>query len=129
MKKDFSKKWISSRQPRKQRKYRANAPLHIRSSMVSAHLDKKLIKDLKTRSMPVRKGDKVMIMRGKFKKLTGEVTEVNLKKMVVFIDSAKRKKTGGQEKNVPINPSNIKIIELKRDDKKRQKIIERKSRK
>ena len=129
MEKEFSKKWVSSTQPRKQRKYRANAPLHKRQKMMSVHLDKKLIKDLKTRSLPVRKGDKVLVMRGKFRKLTGEITEVNLKKMVVFIDSAKRKKTSGQEVPVALQPSNLKIIELKRDDKKRQKILDRKSKK
>lgn len=126
MEKDFSKKWVSSKQPRKQIKYRANAPLHKRQKMLSVHLDKKLRIELKTRSLPVRKGDKVMVMRGKFKKVTGEVTEVDLKSLSIFIDSAKRKKSNGQETHVPIDPSNVKIIELKKDDKKRQKMIDRK---
>ena len=44
MKKDFSKSWKSSRQPRKQRKYVFNAPLHIRHKLVSANLSKELRK-------------------------------------------------------------------------------------
>lgn len=126
MKKKFSKKWISSSQPRKQHKYRANAPLHTRQKMMGCHLDKKLMKEFNTRSLPVRKGDKVMVMRGRFKKVTGEVTDVDLKRMVVYMDSIKRKKSTGQDVAVPVQPSNIKIIEIKRDDKKRQKIITRK---
>ena len=34
MKNKFSKKWISSSQTRKQRKYRMNAPLHISRKMI-----------------------------------------------------------------------------------------------
>jgi large subunit ribosomal protein L24 len=126
MKKEFSKKWVSSTQPRKQHKYRANAPLHLRQKMMGCHLDEKLMKEFKTRSLPVRKGDKVMVMRGKFRKLTGEVTEVDLKNLRVYIDTAKRKKSSGQDVPVALQPSNLKLMEIKKDDKKRQKIIERK---
>ncbi|MCD6381372.1 MAG: 50S ribosomal protein L24, partial [Candidatus Aenigmarchaeota archaeon] len=67
MEKKFSKKWVSSKEPRKQRKYRYNAPLHIRQKLVSAHLTKELRNELGIRSLPVRKNDRVKIMRGKFK--------------------------------------------------------------
>jgi large subunit ribosomal protein L24 len=121
MRKKFSKKWISSKQPRKQRKYRYNAPLHIRRKLISSHLCKKLREELKIRSLPIRKGDRVRVMRGKYKKIEGTVTKVDLKKLKIYIDSVKRKKVSGKEVLVPIDPSNVEIIELNKDDPKRFK--------
>jgi large subunit ribosomal protein L24 len=121
MRKKFSKKWISSKQPRKQRKYRYNAPLHIRRKLISSHLCKKLREELKIRSLPIRKGDRVRVMRGKYKKVEGTVTKVDLKKLKIYIDSVKRKKVSGKEVLVPIDPSNVEIIELNKDDPKRFK--------
>jgi len=68
MKQKFSTTWKASKQPRKQRKYSANAPLHIKRKMLSANLSKPLREKHKIRNIEVRKGDKVIIMRGKFKK-------------------------------------------------------------
>jgi len=42
MKQKFSTTWKASKQPRKQRKYSANAPLHIKRKMLSANLSKTL---------------------------------------------------------------------------------------
>jgi len=124
--KKFSKKWISSKKPRKQRKYRANAPLHIRRKMLSAMLDKKLKKEFNKNALPVRKGDEVFIMRGEFKGKTGKILRVDTKKLKVYIDGIKRKKANGQEVEVPIDPSNLKIINLNMEDRMRRKFIERK---
>lgn len=126
MRKKFSRKWISSKQPRKQRKYRYNAPLHIRRKLVSAHLSKKLREEYKRRSIPIKKGDKVRIMRGNYKGMQGSVIKVDLKKLKVYVDCAKRKKASGQEVYVPIDPSNLEIIELNLEDKKRLKRLKKK---
>ena len=126
MKKKFSKHWKSSKQPRKQRKYRAKAPLHLRHKMMAAHLSKELRTKYKKRSFPIRKGDKVKVMRGIFKGTIGEIENVNLKKYKVFVKGAEKKKKEGQKMQYPINPSNIKILTLKLDDKKRVKALERK---
>ena len=42
MKTEWSPGWKSSVQPRKQRKYRMNAPLHVKRKFMSAKLDKTL---------------------------------------------------------------------------------------
>ena len=44
MKKDWNKTWNSSTQPRKQRKFRHNAPIHIRRKLMSSTLSKELRK-------------------------------------------------------------------------------------
>lgn len=125
MKKKFSKKWVRSKQPRKQRKYRLNAPLHKRQKMVGTHLDRILRRQYGKRSMPVRSGDEVVILRGKFRKTRGTVSKVDLSKLKIYVDKVKVKKTSGQEVETPTDPSNVKITKLNPDDKERIKILNR----
>ena len=91
MKRAFSKSWKASRQTRKQRKYLANAPLHLKRKMISSHLNKELRKKYGKRSIPIRKGDEVKVMRGKFKGKTGKISIVNIKKQKVAIEGIQRR--------------------------------------
>jgi len=125
MKKKFSKHWKASKQPRKQRKYRANAPLHIRHKLMSANLDKDLRKKYGRRSFPLRKGDSVKIMRGEFKGKTGKISVVDLKKLRVAVEGIQRTKKDGTKINVWFDPSNLQIKELNLEDKKRMKAIDK----
>jgi len=118
-----------SKKARKQRKFLYTAPLHIRRKMMSAHLSKELREKYKRRSLPVRKGDEVEIMRGEFKKKRGKVLRVDLKKYKVYVEGITRKRTDGTERLVPIHPSNLMIVNLNLQDKRRVKILERKSEK
>lgn len=126
MKQKFSPKWIASKQPRKQRKYRANAPLHIRHKMMSANLSKELRKKYSKRSFPVKKQDNVKIMRGEFKNRTGKIESVNLKRLRITIEGIYRTKKDGTKVGVYFNPSNLQIKELNLEDKKRRQALERK---
>ncbi len=125
MKQKFSKHWKASKQPRKQRKYRANAPLHIRHKMISVNLNKDLRKKYGKRSFPLRKEDNVKIMRGEFKNKTGKISSVDLKKLRISIEGMQKSKKDGTKVNVWFNPSNLQIKELNLDDKKRRLSIER----
>jgi len=125
MKKKFSKSWKSSKKPSKQRKYVYNAPLHIRRKFMSAHLSKELMKKYQKRNIPIKKGDKVKIMRGQFKKKIGEVTKVDLRKLKVYIDNIFLVKRDGTKAFYPIYTSNLLITELKLDDKYRKESLER----
>jgi len=122
----WSPKWKSSKQPRKQRKYRAKAPMHARQKMMKSHLNKQLRKEYGKRSMGIRKGDEVIVMRGRHKKIAGKITEVDMKNLKVYVDNAKIKKVSGQEVQVAIDPSNIMITKMSLDDKKRIKALKRK---
>lgn len=124
--KKFSNSWKSSKNVRKQRKYRYNAPLHIRHKMMSTTLSKDLRKKYGKRNIPIRKGDRVKIIKGQFKKLIGKVEKINLKKMKVYIEGAQRIKKDGTKAYYPIHPSNISIMELNLDDKRRKELLERK---
>ena len=126
MKKKFSTKWKGSKQPRKQRKYRANAPTHTRHKMIAATLSKELRKKYGKRNIPLHKGDKVKIMRGEFKKKTGKIDAVSLKKLKVMVEGIFRTKKDGTKVSVYLDPSNLQIQELNLDDKKRMKVKEEK---
>lgn len=114
-----------SKKPRKQRKFLYKAPLHLRRKMIAAHLSKELREKYKTRSMPLRKGDEVEVMRGEFKKRRGKILKIDTKNYKVYIEGITRKKTDGTERLVPFHPSNLKIINLNLEDKRRIKILER----
>jgi len=124
--KKWSRKWVSSKQPRKQRKYVYNAPNHIRHKLLSAHLSKELRKQFKRRSLPLRKGDEVEVMNGSFRKTRGLVERVNMKKLKVYVEGVKVKKVDGSQVSRPLRPSNLKIVKLNLTDKLRIKVLERK---
>lgn len=115
-----------SKQPRKQRKFLYNAPLHLRRKMMAAHLSKELREKYKRRSFPVRKGDEVIIMRGKFRGKRGKIVKVDYKNYRVYIEGVTIKKTDGTEKLFPIHPSKVMIVSLNLEDKKRVEVLERK---
>lgn len=123
--KSWSKHWKSSTKPRKQRKYVFNAPLHICKNFLSVNLSKTLQKKYQKRNVCVRKGDKVKIMRGQFKKQTGKVTKVSRKFLNVFVEGIENIRKDGTKRPRPLQPSNLQILELNLTDKKRQKIFER----
>jgi len=111
-----------TKQPRKKRKALAELPLHSKRKLVHAHLSKELRKQLKKRAVALKKGDSVKIMRGRFKKRSGKIVKVNLRRMLVFVEGVVIKKQGGREKPAPIQPSNLMITALeKREERKKQK--------
>ena len=115
-----------SKKPSKQRKFLYNAPLHLRKKLVSAHLAKDLRKQFKRRSLSVRKGDEVEIMRGEYAGKTGKVSKVDLKKYKIYIEGITSKRTVGTDVQIPIHPSNLEITNLNLDDEFRRKILQRK---
>lgn len=129
MKKTFSKYWKASKQPRKQRKYLARAPIHIKRKLFSAHLSKELRKKHQRRSFTLRKGDTVKIMRGSFKGKTGKIDSLDSRRRKVSIEGIQRAKRDGTKVNIFFDSSNLQIKELNLDDKERIKSIERKIKK
>ena len=129
MKTKFSNRWKSSSKPSKQIKYKANAPLHTKRKFLSVRLSKELTEKYKTRNITVRSGDKVKVVRGRYKNHIGKVERVSPKKERIFIDGTERTKTDNTKSLYPIHPSNVIIQELKLDDKKRKESLERKAKK
>src|SRR3989344_656852 len=97
MKKLFSTHWKSSKQPRKQRKYIARAPLHIKHKFLGSHLSKELRHKYKIRSLPLKKDDEVIIKRGQFKGTRGKIEKVNLRKTRIYVKEAQITKLDGNK--------------------------------
>jgi large subunit ribosomal protein L24 len=112
MKSKFSTSWKASKQVRKQRKYRANAPLHLRKRFLSSNLSKELRQKYGRRNVTLRKGDKVTVMRGSFHGKTGKVGNVNFKRTRITIEGIQRQKKDGTKINVYFHPSKVQIIEV-----------------
>lgn len=121
----WSKAWNSSVQPRKQRKYLYNAPLHVKHKLLSASLSSDLKKEYGIRSFTLRKGDSVKVVRGQFKGTVGKITKVSLKQTFVHVDGASVTKSDGSQSLYPIHPSNVIIQKLELTDKQRAEKLER----
>ncbi len=117
----------SSTKARKQRKARANAPLHQRKRMVSAHLDSALMKEYNVRSVAVRKGDTVRVIRGdkEFKASEAKVANVDLKSLKLIIENVTHPKADGTQKQKPVDPSNVLLTRLDLSDPWRKEKLDR----
>lgn len=121
MRKEFSTKWTASSQPRKQRKYLAKAPIHKKRRMLSVNLSKDLRAKHGIRNAVIRKGDKVKVLRGKLKGKEAKVSKVLTKLTKVYLEGIQVKKQDGSMADIPLRPSNLQIVDLVVDDKKRIK--------
>merc|ERR1719450_508962 len=119
----FSANVSSSR--RKARKAHFTAPSSVRRKIMSAHLDKELSSKYHVKSMPIRKDDEVIVVRGSHRGREGKVIQVYRKKYVIHIERVTREKSNGSTVNVGIHPSNVMITKLKLD-KDRRAILDRK---
>jgi large subunit ribosomal protein L24 len=116
---------MQSSKPSKQRKFLFNAPKHKLHRIMAAPLSTDLRSKHGRRSLPVRQGDTVRIVRGDFAGIEGKVTEVEVSKHRLFIQGVTREKVAGTAKNVPIHPSNVVITNLNLDDRWRADILKR----
>ena len=117
---------IASKQPRKQRKARYNAPHHQRGSLMHATLAKDLRERYQKRSARVIHGDTVRVMRGSYAGHEGVVDIVMMKKLHIIVDGVTVKKADGTEVPRPVDPSNVMIVKLNLDDKLREEILKHK---
>ncbi|MGC8998073.1 MAG: 50S ribosomal protein L24 [Candidatus Bathyarchaeia archaeon] len=111
--------------PSKQRKMLFQAPDHIRYKHFAAPLAPELRKSYGTRSLPVRSGDTVRVLKGDHKGFEGKVARVDRKKFRIYVEGLTREKVDGSTVFVPIHPSKVMITKLNLDDKWRKKILER----
>jgi large subunit ribosomal protein L24 len=118
--KKFTASWKSSKKPRKQHLYVANAPLHIKQKLMRTHLSPALRAKYGKRNVQLRKGDKVKVLRGQFNGREGKVDHINLKRSQVFVTGVENIKKDGTKFLATLNPSNLMITELNLDDNLRK---------
>ena len=121
----FNKNKSSSR--RKSRKAHFAAPSSVRAKVMSCALHKDLREKYNVRSLPVRKDDEVLVVRGTYGMRDGKVLAVYRRKYVIHIDRITKEKVNGQSVQVGIHPSNVVITKLKLD-KDRKALLARKDR-
>jgi large subunit ribosomal protein L24 len=114
------------RNPGKQRKRLFNAPAHIRHKLMAAPLSPELLAQRGIKTLPVRKGDTVRIMRGDHKGFEGKISRVDLKHYRIYLEGLTREKVDGTAVFVGVHPSKVMIKTLNLDDKVRKAILERK---
>lgn len=115
-----------SKKPSKQRKWLFQAPLHKRGKIMSVHLSSELREKYGLRSVPIKVGDKVRILRGDNKGIEGKVTRVDRKNYRVYVENVVRESARGEKVPIPIHYSNLMIIELDLSDEWRKRKLERK---
>ena len=111
---------------RAQRKLQLGAPSSIKRRLMSCHLSKTLRAEHKLRALPIKRGDEVKILKGKFKGRGGKVVQVYRRRNVIHVDKIQREKQNGQTVFCPIRPSYC-IIEKLLNNKDRKKTIDRRA--
>ncbi|KAH8803757.1 putative 60S ribosomal protein L26-2 [Hyaloscypha sp. PMI_1271] len=109
---------------RKSRKAHYDAPSSVRRTIMSAPLSKELREKYNVRSIPIRKDDEVLVVRGSNKGREGKITSVYRLKYIVHIERVVKEKSNGQSVPIGVHPSKVVITKLKLD-KDRESILER----
>ena len=115
-----------AKDPRKQRKRLYQAPAHLRHKLMAASLSPELAASKGIKTLPVKKGDTVRVVRGDHMGFEGKVNRVDLKRYRIFLEGLTREKVDGTNIFVSVHPSKVMIKNLKLDDKWRKAIVDRK---
>ena len=100
-----------TRQPRKKRLALYEAGLNEKRKALRMHLSRELRKKMKKRSALPKKGDKVKVLRGEFRKREAKIVEVDVGAGKVYLEGVVAKRQGGKEMPAAIEPSNCMLVE------------------
>ncbi len=98
-----------------------------KNKTLRANLSSELRQKYGLRSLRVRIGDTVKVMRGDYKGVQGKVIDVYPNLGRIAVEGLMRKKVNGQEVPVKVHPSKVMIVELNLEDKKRKEALEGKA--
>ena len=118
---------MTSSKARTQRRRAGNAPLHRRHRALAAHVDRALSDKSKLhlpRSLPIREGDVVRILRGGFRGKEGKIVSVDLKHGTAVIEGITIEKVDEKRVPRPIHASNLLLIKMDDTDAWRRKKYE-----
>ena len=110
---------VTSSQPRKQRKFRYNAPLHVKGKFLNAPTSDEVSTEHGVKTLRVIEGDTVKVLRGDHKGTEGKVREVDVKHERVTVDGVSEVKADGKEVPRKIHASNLLLTKLNTDDERR----------
>ena len=90
---------------------------------MAAPLSSELAASKGAKTLPVRKGDTVRIMRGDNKGFEGKVSRIDLKAYRIYMEGLTREKVDGTNIFIAVHPSKVQIRNLNLDDKYRKETI------
>ena len=118
-----------SKSARKQRKRLTSSPDHRFHKYLTVRLDEKLIEKYKfvISRIPIRKGDKVKVIRGGFRDPNKEleVATVHVRDNRIVLEGGVVPKSDGKQVPRWFKPSNLVITKLNLSDRRRRDKIER----
>ena len=115
----------TSVQPRKQRLAAAGRSHANQLRAMSAHLSDELLKEYSLRSLTVRRGDMVKVLRGSYKDHEGKVVKVFPQKGLITIEGATRTKIDNKTVSRMFRPSKVVITKLDLSDPWRREKLQR----
>jgi large subunit ribosomal protein L24 len=116
---------LRSSKARVQRKRMHNAPTHVKSKAVAAHLSADLRQKYGVRTVRVCRGDTVVVMKGNedVRGNEGRVMEVLTSDGCVIVDGVTVKQADGTAVARPVHASNLVITKLDLTDEWREESI------
>lgn len=96
-----------------------HVPKHVRDAMICSSLADNLREQYTRKSVRVKKGDNVRVMRGEYSGIEGKIEKVNTQRGTLAIEGVQREKVRGGNVKVQIHASNVQIIGLNLEDKLR----------
>ncbi|MEM2869370.1 MAG: 50S ribosomal protein L24 [Thermoplasmata archaeon] len=115
----------TSIQPRKQHLAAVRRNHINRLRAMSAHLSDELLKEYSLRSITVRKGDTVKVVRGSYKDHVGKVVKVFPQRGFITIEGATRTKIDNKTVPLMFRPSKVVITKLDLSDPWRREKLQR----
>jgi len=106
-----------STRPGKQRKTRYSAHSWQKHKLLAAPLSTELRTTYGRRSIPVRTGDTVRVVRGDFSGVEGKVSDIDTERQRLFVEGMTREKVAGTSEKVSVHCTKVKITKLNLDDK------------
>jgi large subunit ribosomal protein L24 len=116
----------SPRSPRRQRRLIRRSSIHSHKRLLRCRLDETLREEYGVRSLGLKKGDLVRIMRGQFRDTEAKVQRVDYTKARVMLDAASVTKADGKEARIAMSASNLMMVKLELDDQ-RKKLLAKKT--
>lgn len=105
-----------STQPRKERRTLNNLPAHKNRAQIASHLDEPLLLKYNKRTVTLREGDTVRVLRGEYAGTSGKVLKVNTRTRKVTVDGITVAKAKATQVARPLDPSNLVITKLNLED-------------
>ena len=110
-------------QPRTERKRLYNLPVHLARRQISSHLSDDLMKKFGRRTVVLRVGDTVKVMRGDFAGTTGKVLALDTRARKVEVEGVTVEKADKTKVPRRVDASNCLVTKLDLSDKLRREKI------